>query len=113
MWHRVNFVTRSRKTVLILLECKSKDTQTAQKIHKRQFVSKDTKYHSNLANTDTVRYLYLPHNLHFSCTFRLFFFPLSIIPIKFVKENYKRWYKVQMLIHPTCFQDAFWNVPLI
>lgn len=58
-------------------------------------------------------YLYLPDNLHFSCTFRLFFFPLSIIPIKFIKENYKSWYKVQMFVHPACFQDAFWNVPLI
>lgn len=57
--------------------------------------------------------VHLPDNLHFSCTFGLFLFPLWIVPVQFIEENNQCWHQVQMFIHPTCFQDAFRDIPLI
>lgn len=55
----------------------------------------------------------LPHNLYFSCTFRLFLFPLRVIPIQLVEQNNQGRYQVQMFIHPARLQNAFRDVPLI
>lgn len=57
--------------------------------------------------------LHLPHNLHFGCTFRLFLLPLRVVPVQLVEENNQSRYEIEVFIHPTCFQDAFRDVPLV
>lgn len=56
---------------------------------------------------------HIPDNLNFSCTFRLFLFPLWVIPVQFIEQNYQSRDQVQMFIHPAGFQDAFGDVPFI
>ena len=56
---------------------------------------------------------HVPDFFQFWCTFSLFFFPLRIIPVKFIKHHHHSRGKVKMLMHPFCLQDAFRYVPFI
>lgn len=57
--------------------------------------------------------VHLPYNLHLSGTFRLFLLPCWVVPVQLVEQNHQSWYQVQVFMHPSCFQDAFGDVPLI
>lgn len=54
-----------------------------------------------------------PDNFNSSSTFRLFFFPLWLIPVQFIEHHNKCRNQIQVFVHPTSLQDSFWNIPFI
>lgn len=54
-----------------------------------------------------------PNNFHLSGTLGLLLLPLRVVPVQLVEEDHQGRHQVEMFVHPACFQDALWDVPLI
>lgn len=54
-----------------------------------------------------------PNYFHLGGTLGLFLLPLRVVPVQFVEEDHQSRHQVEMFVHPACFQDALWDVPLV